>query len=241
MEQFSFMCAPGVTGKPNTELLFEVRQTGMKILYVYGMAKTKDIPITLRKLGYQVEEYAKVQENSILKDEEIEAIVSHVKRHQITHLMSIHLIYNLAVAAYQADIKYVSVIWDAPYIKLYSPFGRLDHCWFSVFDKLDQERFQNAGIPHTLYQPLAVNPEDVTMWSRNARKQLAGKYINDICFVGSLYEDNLYDKRVHNMPPVITDYFNSVFEEAAFCWDGKNRIYGQTSKEMLQYMSISSG
>lgn len=240
MEQFSFMCAPGVTGKPNTELLFEVRQTGMKILYVYGMAKTKDIPITLRKLGYQVEEYAKVQENSILKDEEIEAIVSHVKRHQITHLMSIHLIYNLAVAAYQADIKYVSVIWDAPYIKLYSPFGRLDHCWFSVFDKLDQERFQNAGIPHTLYQPLAVNPEDVTMWSRNARKQLAGKYINDICFVGSLYEDNLYDKRVHNMPPVITDYFNSVFEEAAFCWDGKNRIYGQTSKEMLQYMSMIS-
>ena len=67
----------------------------MRILYVYGMAETKDIPITLRKMGYKVEEYPKVQENSILNDEETEAVVAYVKRHRITHLMSIHLIYNL--------------------------------------------------------------------------------------------------------------------------------------------------
>lgn len=91
----------------------------MRILYVYGMAETKDIPITLRKMGYKVEEYPKVQENSILNDEETEAIVAYVKRHRITHLMSIHLIYNLALSAYKAEIKYVSVIWDAPYIKIF--------------------------------------------------------------------------------------------------------------------------
>ena len=56
----------------------------MRILYVYGMAETKDIPITLRKMGYKVEEYPKVQENSILNDEETEAIVAYVKRHRIT-------------------------------------------------------------------------------------------------------------------------------------------------------------
>ena len=93
----------------------------VKILYVYGMAHTKDIPVTLRKLGYEVEEYSRVQNNSILNDEETDAIVSYVKEHQITHLMSIHLIYNLALAAFKADIKYVSVIWDAPYVKIYSP------------------------------------------------------------------------------------------------------------------------
>ena len=56
----------------------------MRILYVYGMAETKDIPITLRKMGYKVEEYPKVQENSILNDEETEAVVAYVKRHRIT-------------------------------------------------------------------------------------------------------------------------------------------------------------
>lgn len=212
----------------------------MRILYVYGMAQTKDIPITLRKLGYKVEEYPKVQDNSILNDEETEELVAYIKRHRITHLMSIHLIYNLAMAAYQAKIKYVSVIWDAPYIKIYTPFGKMDNCWFSVFDRLDNERFRKAGIPHTLYQPLAINKADVIMWNRKAKKVLEGKYINDICFVGNLYEDNLFDERVKNMPQVIVDYFNSIFEEAAFRWDGVNRIYGKTSKEMLKYMAMVS-
>ncbi|MBD5490366.1 MAG: glycosyltransferase [Lachnospiraceae bacterium] len=212
----------------------------MRILYVYGMAQTKDIPITLRKLGYKVEEYPKVQDNSILNDEDTEELVAYIRRHRITHLMSIHLIYNLAMAAYNAKIKYVSVIWDAPYIKIYTPFGKMDNCWFSVFDRLDNERFRKAGIPHTLYQPLAVNKADVIMWNRKAKKVLEGKYINDICFVGNLYEDNLFDERVKNMPQVIVDYFNSIFEEAAFRWDGVNRIYGKTSKEMLKYMEMVS-
>ena len=42
----------------------------MRILYVYGMAETKDIPVTLRQMGYKVEEYPKVQNNSILSDDE---------------------------------------------------------------------------------------------------------------------------------------------------------------------------
>lgn len=212
----------------------------VKILYVYGMAHTKDIPVTLRKLGYEVEEYSRVQNNSILNDEETDAIVSYVKEHQITHLMSIHLIYNLALAAFKADIKYVSVIWDAPYVKIYSPFGKFDNCWFSVFDRLDHDRFQKADIPHVLYQPLAVNREDVLLWNKKSKKKLRGGYINDICFVGSLYEDNLFDQRVQQIPPVMLDYFNSIFEEAAFRWDGVNRIYGKTSNEIIRYLEMVS-
>ncbi len=212
----------------------------MKILYVYGMAKTKDIPVTLRKMGYHVEEYARVQDNSILNDTEVEELVTYCRRHRITHLMSIHLIYNLALAADKAGIKYVSVIWDAPYVKIYSPFGRMESSWFSVFDKLDEERFRKAGIPHTLYQPLAVHKTDVLAWNREAAAKLKGKYINDICFVGSLYEDNLFDQRVRNMPQVIFDYFNSIFEEAAFHWDGVNRTYGKTSPDILRVMEMTS-
>lgn len=212
----------------------------MKILYVYGMSQVTDIPVALKKMGYRVEEYTSVQDNSVLDEKEVEKLTTYIRKRRITHLMSIHLIYNLAVAAYQTGIKYVSVIWDAPYIKLYTPFGRLDNCWFSVFDRLDQERFQKAGIPHTLYQPLAVNRTDAIAWSAKARKTLAGTYINDVCFVGSLYEDNLFDERVRNMPQVVVDYFDSIFEEAAFRWDGVNRIYGKTNAEMLKYMELVS-
>ncbi|MBD5524387.1 MAG: glycosyltransferase [Lachnospiraceae bacterium] len=210
----------------------------MKILYVYGMSTAKDIPYNLRKLGYKVDEYPHVQKNSILNDEEIDKLTAYVKKHRITHLMSTHLIYNIAVAAYQTGIKYVSVIWDAPYLKMYTPFGRLDNCWFSVFDKLDYERFQKDGIPHVMYQPLAVNKYDILKW--NVKRKMSGKYFNDICFLGRLYEKNLYDDNLSKMPEQMQQYFTSIFEEAAFKWDGENRVYGQTPGEILDYIKLVS-
>lgn len=210
----------------------------MKILYIYGMSAMTDIVYNLRKLGYEVEEYPGRQKNSMLNDEEIEKLTAYVREHHITHLMSTHLIYNVAVAAYNTDIKYVSIIWDAPYIKIYTPFGKLDNCWFSIFDKLDYERFKSDGIPHVLYQPLAVNQDDVRKW--NVKKKLGGRYINDISFVGRLYEDNMYDENLKAIPEVIQKYFTSIFEEAVFRWDGVNRVYGKTSEDILKYIRLVS-
>lgn len=203
----------------------------MKILYVYGMEQTKDIIYNLHKLGYNAEEYSRRQNPSVLNDEEMERLASYVKDHKITHLMSIHLIYNLAYVAYQTGIKYVSMIWDAPYIKLYTPFGRMDNCYFSVFDKLDCERFRTAGIPHILYQPLAVNQDNLRKWDLITR--MVGTYKDEISFVGSLYDQNSYDKELEKMPWHLQDYFISIFEEAAFRWDGVNRIYGKTDRAVL--------
>ena len=206
----------------------------MKILYVYGMEQTKDIIYNLHKLGYDAEEYPRKQEPSMLDDEEMEKLTAYVKKHRITHLMSIHLIYNLAYVAYRTGTKYVSIIWDAPYIKLYTPFGRMDNCYFSVFDKLDYERFQKAEIPHVLYQPLAVNQDNIRRW--NLKEKLKGKYRDDISFVGSLYDSNSYDRELSGMPQYLQNYFISIFEEAAFHWDGINRVYGKTDGVILEHI-----
>lgn len=210
----------------------------MKILYVYGMSKTKDIVYTLRKMGYDVEEYPRVQKNSIFSEQEMNALVQYIKEHSITHVMSIHLIYNIPIAALKAGIKYISIIWDAPYIKMYTPFGKLPSCWFSAFDRLDCERFQKAGIAHVLYQKLAVNKDDVIKWNRSIERRRAGRYINDVCFVGTLYENNAYDHYLNSIPENMQQYFNSIFEEAAFRWDGVNRIYGKTGEEILKYIQL---
>lgn len=210
----------------------------IRILYVYGMAQTKDIVYNLKKIGYEVEEYRLGSDNSALNEDDINRLAAYVGENHITHLMSIHLIYNVAVAAYRSGIKYVSVIWDAPYIKIYTPFGKLDNCWYSVFDKLDYERFRLQGIPHILYQPLAVNQDDVCKW--DVKRKLGGKYFNEISLVGSLYEDNLYDKYLKEIPISLQNYFLSILEEAAFCWDGRNRIYGKTGKEVLEYIRLAN-
>lgn len=208
----------------------------MKILYVYSSDKSRDVYQTLLKMSYTIMEYGRKQENSQIQEEEIERLFQYVKTHGITHLMSTHLIYNVSVAAYRAEIKYISIIWDAPYIKMYTPFGKLDNCWFSVFDKLDAERFRQAGLKHVLYQPLAVNPYDIRKWKLPSK--LKGRYVNDICFVGSLYSDNAYDEELSQMPPSMHTYFESIFAEAAFQWDGQNRIYGKTGAEIIKYLQM---
>lgn len=210
----------------------------MKILYVYGLSTEKNIVQTLRKLKCDVMEYPEVQDTSNMDEEKINALVAYVKEHGITHLMSIHLIYNVAVAAYWAGIKYISVIWDAPYLKAYTVMGTLDNIWYSAFDKLDAERMRQGGCPHVMYQPLSVNGENILKW----KKQFLAKrrYIHDISLIANLYEDNAYDRCLDLLPENMQAYFRSIFEEAAFKWDGVNRVYGKTGQEILEYMKLVS-
>lgn len=211
----------------------------MKILYVHESSHMNDIPVTLRRLGYEVEEYPDVNKRySVLNDEVIDRLVSVIREHRITHLFSIHLVFNLVMAAEMTEIKYISYIWDAPYINMYTPFGRSECCYFSTFDRLDCERFREAGIKHVRYAPLAVNAWNVNKWSKDAVKKLKGSYINEVSFVGRLYENNAYDENVKEIPVNIQDYFTSIFAEAAFKWDGVNRIYGQTEKKILDYIHL---
>lgn len=210
----------------------------MKILFVYSIEMSEDIPISLRRMGYEVEEYTEKSDSLSLDDKVIDEFVDIIKERHITHLFSIHLVYNLAVAADRTGVKYIVYVWDAPYLRVYTPFGRLKNCYLSSFDKLDCERFKEGGIVNVQYSPLAVDAVNVRKWNQKAEKALQGGYMHDICFLGRLYEDNFYDLNVNKIPPEIQNYFKSIFEEAAFRWDGVNRIYGQTGREVLDYIRL---
>lgn len=211
----------------------------MKILFVYGMSDINDIPVSLRRLGYEVEEYPEAQKDYyFLNDEKIDKIVDVIREHGITHLFTIHFLFNLVIAAEKTGIKYVSYIWDAPYVHVYTLFGRSECCYFSTFDRLDCERFRAAGVKHVEYSPLAVNAWNIRKWNKYAAKKLRGSYINEVSLVGRLYENNEYDKMLSGIPANIQEYFTSIFEEAAFRWDGVNRIYGKTKKEILDYIHL---
>lgn len=206
----------------------------IKILCVNGQWGTGAIAKALQKIGYEVEIYPEWEACPILQDEAVEKLVRYIDEKKITHIVSICLIYNLAMAAYKTGIKYLSIVWDAPYYKLCSPYGRMNNCYFSVFDKVDYQRFVQRQIPHVIYQPLSIDQEAALQW--NDRKK---HYFNEICFVGNLYDDSLYDDYMHEIPEILDKYFNSIFEEAAFRWDGINRIYGKTGREVLECVRMT--
>lgn len=203
----------------------------MKILYVHGNYVTREIAEAMYRIGHDVEIYPKPEDSAVLKDEIVEEVADYVREKQITHIVSVHLIYNLAMAAYKTGIKYLVIVWDAPYYKLYSPFGRMDNCYFSVFDKVDYQRFVRDGIPHVYYQPLAIDRRSAQRSSVRKRN-----FLHDISFIGSLYDENFYDEYVRTMPEIFREFFDSIFEEAAFRWDGIDRICGKTGREVLEYL-----
>lgn len=203
----------------------------MKILYVHGRSKIQGIINALYKLNVDCEVYPMRLMDTFANEREAEELSAYSREKHITHIMSIHLVDTLAVAAQRADINYIALIWDAPYHKLFTRYGRMENCWYSVFDRVDAQRFNDAEIPHVLYQPLAVDDDQIREWNRQAPS--TDGYADEVCFVGRLYDDNFYDEFCNNLPLSLQDYFVSVFEKAAFHWDGINRINGIVSDEMV--------
>lgn len=208
----------------------------MKILYVHGGSRIDGIINALCKLKVCFEIYNKRLVDVFLNEREMRELVSYSKAHDITHIMSIHLIDTLAIAAQEAGIDYISLIWDAPYNKLFTQFGKMENCWYSTFDKVDAERFKAYGVPHVLYQPLAVDYDEILEWNRDFEDGRQRKYDHEICFVGRLYEGNFYDEYCTNLPRILQDYFLTIFENAAFRWDGVDRIRGNVSDELVEYI-----
>lgn len=80
------------------------------------------------------------------------------------------------------DIKYISWVYDSPYVMLYS-YTAINPCnIIYVFDKELCLEFQRAGINTVHYLPMAANVE------RLDRIQ-ASPFLYDISFVGSLYTE----------------------------------------------------
>ncbi len=208
----------------------------MKILYVHGNSKTEGIINALNKLKIDYEVYPRRVLDIFANEREADELVSYSKLNDITHIMSIHLIDTLVIAAQQSGIIYISLIWDAPYYKIFTIYGRMENCWYSTFDRVDMQRFINAGIPHVIYQPLAVDYDQIQRWYRCNAVAPFREYIDEICFVGRLYDDNFYDEFCNHLPQALQDFFLKLFENAAFRWDGINRIYGTISNELVAYI-----
>ena len=212
----------------------------MKVLFVHAIVEQDaghDMLRALDSLGYETEEYSVIQlRPSFLEDEEIGTLEVYIREHQIQLAISIHFVMNAAMAAYKTGIKYCAVLWDAPFVEIYNPMSKLNNVWISTFDKLDRNRFLEYGMRHVLYQPLAVSREKAAEWDQEIQTVLQGKYMYDISFIGSLYEKNAYDRYLDKIPIDMRYYFNSIFEEAAFKWDGVNRVYGKTGPEIIEYI-----
>ncbi len=89
------------------------------------------------------------------------------------------------------NIKYVSWIYDMPFLLLYSKYTILDTNYIYFFDKSLYKDFKTHGIKNVFYLPLAAPVEDYD------RIKITGvereRYGAEISFVGSTYTEDRQD------------------------------------------------
>lgn len=125
-------------------------------------------------------------------------------------------------------IRYVSWIYDSPYVQLYSK-SIINPCNFVfVFDKDIVQEFSQNGISTVYYLPLAADPERLSKFENfDYFKKTSACNRANIAFVGSLYtEDNQFFDRMKD----ITEYSKGYLEAIM---NVQMNIYGENIIEDL--------
>lgn len=141
------------------------------------------------------------------RDDVIEAELSAALRREVPDIVfSFNYFPVISGTCKKNDIRYISWIYDSPYVMLYS-YTTINPCnTIYVFDKELYFEFHKAGIKTVHYLPMAANPERLDRLKPmtanpeepNASKLTANdlKFLYDISFVGSLYTEkhNFFDR-----------------------------------------------
>lgn len=212
----------------------------MRILY-YSWEETnsEDALECLQFGGNEVEKFSypivdKLNDVSFAK--KMEKIVK-IKKYDCIFTFNFLPIISKVAFAYQ--IKYISWVFDSPNLTLYSKAVFNENNYIFCFDKAEVDKLRGYGVGHIYHMPLAVNTNRLerTLIGKNQ-----GKYLYEISFLGSLYNNqfNFFDK-IRNMPQFYNGFFDALIQTQMqlYGYDiASNVITEEIFKEIKEFVPI---
>ena len=104
-------------------------------------------------------------------------------------IFSVNFFDDLAIAANERGILYISWTYDSPALGALRPSLSLDTNRIFLFDSFEYDQFKQLGVPNLYYLPLAVNAQRLNQMHPTPMEKM--KYISDISFVGKLYQADM--------------------------------------------------
>lgn len=158
-------------------------------------------------------------------DETVEKkIISEIKLYNPDFVFTFNYFPIISLACKSADIRYVSWLYDSPYVLLYSYTTVYPHNYIFVFDKELYMEFHNAGISTVHYLPLAANTKRLANMENLPSFQdfLKSTWNNqtEIAFIGSLYhEKHQFYQRLQGISPFTRGYLEGIMS-------AQKQVYG---------------
>lgn len=118
----------------------------------------------------------------------------------------------MAEACHRHNIKYISIVYDSPFVKLYSYTITYPTNYVFLFDSQLYLELKRGGIPTVYYTVLPVNATIIdSLLEKDYNKE---RTTCDISFVGALYNEdhNLFDRLYDKLDDYSRGYLDSVME-----------------------------
>lgn len=207
----------------------------MKILFMsWKSFGNEDIIAAFQELGHTVE-ICPFSNREVHHDEKIETeLVAKITASSPDFVFSFNYFPIISLACQKTDMRYVSWIYDSPYVLLYSYTIIYPGNYIFVFDKEWVLEFQHAGIPTIHYLPMAANAERLAAMTDFGKFQ-ASPWRNqaDIAFVGSLYtEKHQFYQRLEGITPYTRGYLEGIMAAQKQVY-GYNFIQEMLSKDIV--------
>lgn len=206
----------------------------MKILMLeWKSFGNEDIKAAFHALGHTVKTIP-FSNKELHHDEKTEKqLTEEIQRFSPDFVFSFNYFPIVSLACKQAGMRYVSWVYDSPYVLLYSYTIIYPGNFVFIFDKELYLEFHSAGINTIYYLPLAANTERLhAMTDYHTFRQTKWLPQSEIAFIGSLYtEKHQFYQRLEGITPYTRGYLEGIMT-------AQKQVYGYNFIQELLTPSI---
>lgn len=194
----------------------------MKVLMLeWKSFGNEDIIAAFKSLGHTVKTIP-FSNKELHHDEKLEnEYVAEIRNFSPDFVFTFNYFPIISLACKKADVRYVSWVYDSPYVLMYS-YTIINPCnYVFVFDKELYLEFRKAGITTVYYLPLAANVNRLSsMTDFDAFRKTKWQNQSGIAFVGSLYtEKHQFYQRLEGITPYTRGYLEGIMT-------AQKKVYG---------------
>lgn len=184
----------------------------LNILYLeWNSFCNEDMYEVLEEMGNHV---IRISFNGVKQraEEVMEEIAKQQRNQSIDFVFSFNYFPEVSTCCQNLGLKYVSWVYDSPYIHVYS-YTVVNKCnYIFLFDHAVYSELKQSGIETVYYLPLGVNEKRMSRLSNTQKRQ--GSFRADVSFVGSLYSEQKHNlfQRFQKMDPFVRGYLEGLMK-----------------------------
>ncbi len=206
----------------------------MNIIFIDWKCFNHDETIqTLTSLGHQVTLYTHDEFNSPVSQSFVTDFTNFLFGKNVDFVFSYNFYPPVAEACHQNKLPYISVVYDSPYVYLYSYAMMYETNQVYLFDSAWVAQLRSGGLTHVQYATLPAathrhlpNPDVV-----------AERLKADVSFVGALYNEdhNFYERMIQKADDSLKGYLEGILSAQSLIY-GYDLLSPLMTNDLLEKM-----